>query len=210
MVKCRHSFITVVWPLYSKVLRHNNNFLDRNENSGLLLSSCDLKLVNCLNWQDEDVSAHRSGVFQCSVVHWRSDYIYFMKRHSGFHVCWTILTSFPKVTASSTHETYLCMFVVLLNSWTLSFHFLAFCNPNNKREWTTLAFTLIPPKENLTFSVSPHQQLAQSTGSATAGQKLGCHVGLICSFSGLKVECLNSLAPNSRLWNSTTQRQART
>lgn len=39
------------------------------------------------------------------------------------------------------------------------------------------------PEGNLTSSVSPPQQFAQSTGSATAGQTLCCHVELICIFS---------------------------
>lgn len=60
---------------------------------------------------------------------------------------------------------------------------VAFCISVNKREWTSFTFTFDLPQESITFSVSLHQQLAQSP--ATAGQTL---LGLIFGFSQLKVE----------------------
>lgn len=110
---------------HGTVKLHNTTVISKSRGEmknyqALSLSSCDPKPVCCLNWQDEDVTAHGSGLIQYFVLHCTPDYICFCSIKNVL----THQLSYPKVTATFTWWQNIvvkwCISVVLQNVWTPS------------------------------------------------------------------------------------------
>ncbi len=107
-----------------------------------------------------------------------------MKTHSGLYVFWTLLTSFPLVTAASTQNIFrkimsVCCSVGLVDI--IFLFLLLFVSLLIRENGSVLHSHLISQRETSHF-------LFHSSESATAGQTLGYHLGLIFGFSGWRLK----------------------
>lgn len=185
LIRWSKSLVTVVRPWKRKMLQQNNNLLDGNEN--YQASYWAAVVWNCSNWQDED--AHKSGVLQRFVVHWRFDYIliilFVLHENTLWFVCLLDIANFLPSSHCCVHTKHfrkimsVCCSVGLVNI--IFLFLLLFVSLLIRENGSVLHSHLISQRETSHF-------LFHSSESATAGQTLGCHLGLIFGFSSWRLK----------------------
>lgn len=143
-----------------------------------------IRLTNCLNWQGEDASAHRSGALAYFVPLkvFTSAYSTLSLKALWFANLLKDSRSYPQNSQRKKN-----LFIKqhwLLNSWPLFFFACCSWYPYS---WEGIHFC--SPKGELDFFCFTHSIISLSMGSATAGQILGHHMGLIFVFLQL-IGCL--------------------